>query len=324
MANINGTKKSETITGSTGDDFIRFSGGNDKIVGNDGFDVVSYEGASTAIVANFKLAFVTSGNKTDSISGIEMIIGTAGKDRFVGADTGESWFQGGTGDDSMTGGKGYDWADYYSSYGGMRVDLRTGTSSGYDGKDTLIAIDNLRGSRHADHLYGSDGGNRIRGMKGDDVIDGRGGFDLADYRNADGSVVVNLTTGSSSGADGRDKLVNIEGIRGSYYNDVLTGNDKGNFFETFSGNDRLTGRGGSDQFSFSTGCGRDTITDFQASGSHHDIIALSGLNSIINFADMIKNHISENGDDVVIKAGSDSIILKNVSIGDLSVSDFIF
>jgi Ca2+-binding RTX toxin-like protein len=324
MTNYTGTSKADKIRGGKGDDFIVFSRSNDTISGGDGFDVISYDGSPIAIVANFKLGSVSVGSKTDTIRDVEMIVGTAANDKFVGADTGESWFQGGKGNDRMTGGKGFDWADYYGSYGGMTVDLKSGTTSGYDGKDTLINIDNIRGSRYDDHLFGDDNGNRIRGMKGDDVIDGRGGNDLADYRNADGAVVVNLKTGIATGADGRDKLINIEGVRGTYYNDVLIGNDRDNFFETFSGNDRVTGGAGADTFSFSAGCGHDTITDFQATGARHDMIDVSGLASIISYKDLMKNHASQSGHDVVIDAGLDEIILKDVSIGDLRASDFLF
>lgn len=328
---IKGTNQSDTLSGTSrddrilargGDDFILASGGDDTIVGHDGFDVVSYDGFAQSINVNFRTGLVEIDGKQDRISGIEMVIGTAGNDRFVGANSGESWFQGGRGNDIMIGGRGFDWADYYGAYAGVRVDLRAGTSSGYDGRDTLVRIDNIRGSRHDDILSGDDNGNRIRGMRGDDVIDGRGGFDVADYRNASGGVVVDLQRGIATGADGRDTLRNIEGMRGTYYDDRLIGNGRDNFFETFAGNDRITGGGGSDRFLFANGSGRDTITDFTASGPDRDIIELD-ISAISNYRDLVRNHMVQVGNDVEIRgSGGEVIVLQGVNAGGLTSANF--
>ncbi|MBX9459508.1 MAG: hypothetical protein KL863_27695 [Rhizobium sp.] len=218
----------------------------------------------------------------------------------------------------MTGGKGYDWADYYGAYDSVEVDLKGGYSAGYDGRDTLIKIDNIRGSRHDDVLAGDDKDNRIRGMQGDDLIDGRGGYDLADYRNASGGVVVNLELGRASGADGNDALRNMEGIRGSSHNDILTGDENDNFFESFGGDDEMTGGAGSDRFSFSNGSGRDTITDFDASGSNPDIIELY-IDTITGFKDLFNNHMAQVGDNVEIYGlTGEEIVLLDVNITELS------
>ena len=73
----------------------------------------------------------------------------------------------------------------------------------------------------------------FRGGLGNDVIDGGAGFDIADYGSASASVVVDLVGGSSSGADGADTLIGIEGISGGAFADTLLG---------AAGNDWLRGR----------------------------------------------------------------------------------
>lgn len=320
---LHGTNSNDKILAGGGDDFIVCSGGNDILDGQDGFDVVSYEVFKQSISVNFKTGSVSAGRIHDKIVNIEMVIGTSGNDRFVGADTGESWFQGGKGNDRMVGGRGFDWADYYGAYAGVKVDLKAGSSSGYDGRDTLIDIDNIRGSRYDDVLSGDDRGNRIRGMMGDDIIDGRGGFDLADYRNASGAVFVNLVTGTATGADGNDRLRNIEGVRGSYYNDTLIGDARSNFFETFGGHDKISGGGGRDTFLFASGCDRDVITDFTASGGDRDLIQLY-MPEIASYQDLVKNHMVQSGSDVEIRgAGDDVIVLSQVNIKELSSANFL-
>ncbi|WP_420850420.1 hypothetical protein [Parasedimentitalea marina] len=66
------------------------------------------------------------------------------------------------------------------------------------------------------------------------------------------------------------------------------------------------------------------MTDFDASDTAEQL-DLSGVATILNFADLAANHMSQSGAHVVIDAGNgDSITLLNVQLSDLDVSDFIF
>ena len=75
-------------------------------------------------------------------------------------------------------------------------------------------------------------------------------MDVVDYRNATSGVTVDLgrSTAQSTGFD-TATLVNIEGINGSDYDDVITGN---------SGDNQFEGRGGNDTFNIGSG-GHDTL-----------------------------------------------------------------
>jgi Ca2+-binding RTX toxin-like protein len=57
------------------------------------------------------------------------------------------------------------------------VDLRGGFAEGL-GPDTVIAVENVVGSDHADDLRGDAGPNALLGGGGDDVLDGREGDDF--------------------------------------------------------------------------------------------------------------------------------------------------
>jgi Ca2+-binding RTX toxin-like protein len=88
-----------------------------------------------------------------------------------------------------------------------------------------------------------------------------------------------------------------------------------------AGNDTLVGGDQSDFFYFNTGYGRDTVADFIVG---EDQIVLSGLDGIDDFQDLITNHITQKGENVVIKAGADMLILSHTNAGDLSDADFQF
>ncbi len=66
----------------------------------------------------------------------------------------------------------------------MTVTLRdngTGFSSGADGSDTLVNIENLFGGEFDDTLTGNRLANSFLGRGGNDKIDGGGGFDTVNY-----------------------------------------------------------------------------------------------------------------------------------------------
>ncbi|WP_068115887.1 calcium-binding protein [Tropicimonas marinistellae] len=139
----------------------------------------------------------------------------------------------------------------------------------------------------------------INGFKGNDLV-----------RGGDGKDVVR-------GGDGKDKVFG-DGGDDRVFGDA--GNDKVN---GGAGNDKLTGGKGADDFVFSGKFGKDVVTDFASKNDNEDI-DLSGVAAIRNFRDLKANHMSQNGDDVLIEAGTNSIRLKNVDMSDLQASDFLF
>ena len=109
-----------------------------------------------------------------------------------------------------------------------------------------------------DEISTGSGNDTINGGAGDDRIDGGPGLDTAEYRDASGSVTVDLTAGTSSGADGNDTLISIENVRGSEgFGDVLIGDNGNNVLEGLGGDDTLVGGLGND--TLLGGLGVDTL-----------------------------------------------------------------
>ena len=110
-------------------------------------------------------------------AGDDVLEGGAGDDVLNGED-GNDILAGGPGNDILNGGAGIDTADYGDAPAGVTVNLATGTATGGAGLDTLISIEQVRGSSHADTLIGSAGNDRLDGNGGNDVILGGAGDDV--------------------------------------------------------------------------------------------------------------------------------------------------
>ena len=116
--------------------------------------------------------------------------------------------------------------------------------------------DVIRASRHADFLFGRAGDDRLFGRDGDDALfggagndrlDGGAGFDTADFRGAITGVNADLTTGvASDGQGGTDRLISVEGLTGSRFEDTLVGDAGANTLSSGGGGDLLRGMGGDD------------------------------------------------------------------------------
>jgi len=171
--------------------------------------------------------------------------GAASRDALIGS-AGTDVLNGGEGNDTLDGGDGVDTASYFGAPSGVNVSLAAGTSTGGQGADTLVRIENLTGSSFDDVLTGDDGDNALNGMDGADDLRGLGGSDAARYMLADGGVTVDLAGGAVTGGDGDDTLSDIENALGSAFDDILRGNDGDNHLFGGEGADVLSGRGGRD------------------------------------------------------------------------------
>lgn len=101
---------------------------------------------------------------------------------------------------------------------------------------------------------------------------------------------------------------------GNGLDNVLTGN---------SGNNKLTGNGGADTFVFSTGSGKDTVTDFDP--TELDVIDLRKLAAITDFDDLMTNARSRDVDGgVLIRAGQDTLLIEGLSKSELVSTYFEF
>jgi Ca2+-binding RTX toxin-like protein len=205
------------------------------------------------------------------------------------------------GNDVIVSGSGDD-----SLFGGTGNDVLNGT----EGNDTLdggIGDDVLSDDGGNDSIFGGVGNDELThgdfggaaadatldGGEGDDTLDGGAGNDWASYANAGGAVTVDLSAGTSSGADGSDDLKGIENVLGGIGNDSILGDgltnvlDGGNGDDTvlsFVGDDSVVGGDGSDSLignegadTLLGGTGSDTLlgneqADSLAGGDNNDLL----------------------------------------------------
>lgn len=76
-------------------------------------------------------------------------------------------------------------------------------------------------------ISGTDGDDVLHGTPGDDTINGGTGHDTVSYAGATAGVTVDLSaaTSEADGPQGHDTLVSIDGVIGSAFDDVITGQD---------------------------------------------------------------------------------------------------
>ena len=130
------------------------------------------------------------------------------------------------------------------------------TITGTSGNDILPKTGQ---SNTGDETYlGLDGSDVLRGGNGADVLDGGNGTDAAYYDTSNAGVTVNLATGATSGGQAvGDKLISIEKLIGSSYNDAFTGNSGSNTLNSAAGADQLFGGAGND--AMAGGAGNDRL-----------------------------------------------------------------
>ncbi len=170
----------------------------------------------------------TQGNYYDMLGGADTVIAGSGNDTIFGGDGNDRLF-GGAGNDLLYGGAG---------------------------------ADSLVGGAGNDTLFGGTNPNNA-----DDTLIGGTGFDYVSYASASGAVTVNLATGRATGADGNDQISQVEGVIGSAFNDVITGDGGANNLRGLAGNDTIDGGGGNDTIegglgndSLVGGAGNDTLS----------------------------------------------------------------
>ncbi|WP_395672346.1 beta strand repeat-containing protein [Inquilinus sp.] len=247
------------------------------------FDTATYAHSSAGVTVDLLVSQVGSGGDAegDTLTDIDGLIGSAFDDVLSNNSVNRSELNGGAGSDilkvgsnggRLQGGTGADTligysasvftaAIYSDSASGVTVNLATGTGSGGDAEgDVLQNITAVTGSGHDDLLIGSSandfllgggGDDVLRGGAGGDVLDGGDGEDIADYSQAAARITADLvsTVGTLGEANG-DNYRGIEDLRGSAFNDVLSGDAGANVLEGGAGADTLNGRGGIDTVSY--------------------------------------------------------------------------
>ena len=305
---INGNHVGNMLSGLAGNDTMNGGAGNDTLYGGAQHD------------------YLAGGDNNDVLyggGGVDTLLGQGGDDSMSGG-----WFNdvlyGGDGNDTLRGDGGND-----NLYGGADDDLMYGGTGndrifgGISGADTLYGgaqHDYMDGGDGNDVLYGEGGVDTMRGGDGDDSMSG-GWFSDVLYGDAGADTMYGdggndrMYGGAGDdlmyGGDGSDRL--FGGISGS---DTIHGG---------AGNDLISGGSESDRFVFEDGFGIDVIIDFEATNDLEKI-DLSLVSAITDFNDLVANHMSQVGSDVLIDdLNGNTIRLQNVLLADLlDGNDFIF
>jgi len=288
MAVIDGGPGSQTLEGGDEDDVISGFSGNDDLFGNGGDDV---------------------------------LLGGGGFDDLTGGD----------GDDDLNGGGSFDnafWTDRIQSFS-----FNLGSSSfaiSEDGleTDTFSRIERIFATPHgdafvtSDNYFSDEGGDfvAIRLNAGDDTIINNG-LDLKlEYDVASAGVNVNFSTGigQSIGANdeagiGVDIFTGVPRVRGSQFDDILTGSNSGDAFEEFEGqggDDVIDGGGGTNnhvRYSNSPGGVVVNLVTGEASDGFGGVDTISNIQNVrgSRFGDVIVGDDQEN---IIRPLGGDDII----------------
>jgi Ca2+-binding RTX toxin-like protein len=276
-----GSKFSDTIKGTAGDNVLEGGGGADKIYGGDGRDTASY--AHSAVGVQVDLNNVTQNSTGDAagdqLYSIENIRGSTHDDRLIGNQD-VNVIEGGAGADYIDGRGGGlfgDIASYAHSAAGVQIDLRVAVqhSTGDADGDQLYNIGSVDGSAYNDKFVGNDQGNWFRGgdgddtfyhSLGDDIIEGGAGSDTYVIGQLSGTTGVSLglfdestTLFPDNGSPFADNVVlwSIENVVGSQNDDSLDGSlvdsAVGTKINGADGDDTVYGSAGSDHLYGSRG-----------------------------------------------------------------------
>ena len=250
---IVGTWRSETLTGTDGNDKIIAGYGADTVLGLDGDDVLQGEGGKDSI---------EGGAGDDTIEGGadgNILAGGEGDDTFIyeGGNNNLDVVSGGADTDRILGGDGDDTIGLRALSGVEEIDGGDGTNiiagdwtaQNFDfSNTTLTNIDQIDVGHGADTVIGSDGADNILGGDGDDTI---GLLEISGVEEIDGGGGVNVIAGDWTAQNldfSNTTLTNIDEIDAGHGADTVIGSD---------GADNIRGGGGQD--SLEGGAGADTI-----------------------------------------------------------------
>jgi len=280
------------MSGGAGNDFLLGDKGSDKLDGGAGSDTMVGGSGDDVYVVDDENDFIyeatNEGSDTVETSlflyhlndAIETLVVKSSSGTYVEGNELDNIIVSGAGNDVINGLYGNDTVSYISAATGVDANLSLGTTqSTSTGNDTLIGVENIRGSDFKDILTGDTQNNilwggmeddDISGGDGDDVIDGGAdntegdkinggnGNDTVDYTSATLGVNIDLSNIvlQNTGGGGSDTITNIENIVGSKYDDNLQG-------DGMVAN-ALSGGLGNDQFYINSSSVVDTIADFVA------------------------------------------------------------
>jgi Ca2+-binding RTX toxin-like protein len=258
----------DVILGGPGDDALDpGSGGpgdDDTLIGGEGHDAVSYAPRS-APVATLKDGVANdgqAGERDDVGSDVERLVGGSAGD-MMGGGPGDDDIDGGSGDDTVLGFAGHDVLNGGAADGG------SDTVDGGDGPDEVVGDggndhlsgaagdDVLRGGASQDLLQGGAGEDTVQGGEGADSLSGGPGADqllggpqrdvVAYTTEPDVNVSLGARTGTTRLPGDRDRIDEVEDVRGGNQRDTLTGTRGANTIAGAGDEDYVDGGRGVDR-----------------------------------------------------------------------------
>jgi Ca2+-binding RTX toxin-like protein len=287
---LHGTPGADVIVGLGGDDVIDGRGGDDLLCGysdeqgeDDAADTLegnagddSMRGGGDPALQSFSFAIGGTGDDLMVNIGVsyfeaphgvtvDLAAGTAtdwGTDTLTNVDT----LVGSRFDDTLSGNAEPFSADDECGCDRIYAEAGDDVIHGRNGNDKLLGNggdDVLSGGRGGDQLFPGAGRDKLRGGRNGDMPD------QAVYSDASHAVTVDLAAGRATGS-GRDDLIGVEDVFGSYHRDTIRGDDGPNRLVGGEGSDDVGGRGGRDHLLGGLG------DDLLVGGRGHDLAAGQG------------------------------------------------
>ena len=303
MANsLVGNAGDNILDGKIGADRMDGMGGNDTyFVDNVGDVVIERNSSATEIdTVNASISYRLGANLENlNLIGTSGIVGVGNflNNRIQG-NSGANVLNGRFGADTMIGGDGND--IYVVDNAGDVVSELSNSLTQIDTVASYISytlgdnVENVRLLGTASiNATGNTLANVLYANAGNNVLDGQGGSDTASYANfslttiagasltstistssvafAGVMVDLNITTVQDTQGSGFDRLISIENLIGSDFDDELTGNAGNNILDGGEGADLLTGGRGNDTYVVD---GADTVVELSG--------ALEGLDTVLS------------------------------------------
>lgn len=314
---MRGGNGAETFSGGGGGDRLIGRGGNDTLIGGagndildgrEGRDTVDYSGAAAGVRADlFGTATDDGDGGSDTLLGIENLIGSAGDDILIGANNNNT-LVGGNGNDRLNGRAGAD-----NMQGGLGNDTYTVDNAGdvvtenvgEGDADRILTFISLTNADNVEELIGvGDNALSLFGNAGNETIQGVDGNDLL------------------NGGDGDDRLIGLVGddrIIGGDGDDVMFGNSGSDLFLGGNGADLIFGSFSADTIIHRPFHDADTIGDFDVT---EDIVDLTSHN-FANFGQVEALLSNVGGNAFLNLAGDDSITFVGVAAGAFDEDNFL-
>ncbi|MGO9922562.1 MAG: beta strand repeat-containing protein, partial [Isosphaeraceae bacterium] len=243
--------------------------GNDTVIGSSGtdggIDTLDFSAATVPVTVDLSSANTQSidpaGNLELTLSAVDaiqnVIGGDSGNDSLTGNGL-DNTITAGSGDDTLTGGTGDDTFVFENNFGNDDVVESAADTSG-PGSNTLdfsAVSANLTTTINADNTFAvSDGSGTVNASNVANLIGGPGSNWL-DYSNYASAVNVDLATGTATDFA---NVTGFENVRGSNFNDTITGDANANILIGGTGDDTFSGGGGAD--TITGGSGVNTLVE---------------------------------------------------------------